>query len=247
MQRIDGFSLYQKHLQEQTGVRRSKPAGAEKAGKAGMPEPVDTYERSSRTDKITEQPELSEAAQNLLDELKEKYADMDFFVADYASDEEADRILARGTKEYSVLIDPETLEAMAADQATKDKYTALIDEATASFEDMKEELGDDADNVERISVTLQPDGTMKYFAHLSKMSENQRERIEETKEADRKKAEEAREGEARKMSDARPSYKATTVSADSLEELIKAIKTVDWSEIEEIHPPVVGGRFDFSI
>ena len=51
---------------------------------------------------------------------------MDFIVADYESEEEASAYLSRGTKEYSVLIDPELLEEMAADGKTKEKQEIYI-------------------------------------------------------------------------------------------------------------------------
>ena len=46
----------------------------------------------------SKQPELSQGAKDLLSELQKKYGDMDFFVADYSSDEEAQRYLSRGNK-----------------------------------------------------------------------------------------------------------------------------------------------------
>ena len=54
--------------------------------------------------------------------MQKKYGDRDFFVADYSSDDEAQRYLSRGSKEYSVLIEPELLEKMAADESVKEKY-----------------------------------------------------------------------------------------------------------------------------
>ena len=57
--------------------------------------------------------------------MQKKYGDMDFFVADYSSDDEAQRYLSRGSKEYSVLIEPELLEKMAADESVKEKYLGI--------------------------------------------------------------------------------------------------------------------------
>ena len=58
--------------------------------------------------------ELSETAQKYLQELKQKYTNMDFIVADFESDEEAQKYLKQGTGEYNCVITPETLEKMAA-------------------------------------------------------------------------------------------------------------------------------------
>lgn len=53
---------------------------------------------------------LSDKAKNLLKELRKTYGDVDFIVASYETDEEADAYLSRGTKDFSVLIDPEELD-----------------------------------------------------------------------------------------------------------------------------------------
>ena len=57
--------------------------------------------------------------------MQKKYGDRDFFVADYSSDDEAQRYLSRGSKEYSVLIEPELLEKTAADESVKKSILAL--------------------------------------------------------------------------------------------------------------------------
>lgn len=238
MQRIDGFSLYQKQLQESGKSRPEMPKrpGAPRPDfKPGF-NPVDTFEKSKDAEEIDQTAELSEGAKKLLDELKEKYANMDFFVANYDSDEEAQDIMSHGTKEYSVLIEPETLEEMAASQEAYDKYTALIDEATEKFDDIREELGDDAQNIDRLSVVIDSDGNAKYFAHLQQMSDRQRERIEA--------ANEEKKAEADKKVENKP-IKRTTVSASSAGDLIAAIKNVDWEQVKAEAPVFIGARFDF--
>ncbi len=108
MNRIEGYSAYQTNYYEnQTQRKKSTSDGA-------------VADKTKETQ--TSQVELSDGAQKLLKKLKETYKDMDFMVAKYDSDEEAASYLSRGTKEYSVLIDPETLEKMAADEGTKKKY-----------------------------------------------------------------------------------------------------------------------------
>lgn len=117
-----------------------------------------------------------------MQELKGKYGNMDFIIADYESDEEAQEYLSRGTKEYSVLIDPETLEAMASDSETKKKYIGIIDEATGKLDSMKEQLKGQDDTVVRFGINVDKNGTVSYFAELEKMGERQRERIEQSRE-----------------------------------------------------------------
>ncbi len=58
--------------------------------------------------------------------MQKKYGDMDFFVADYSSDDEAQKYLSRGSKDYSVLIEPELLEKMAADESVKRSILASL-------------------------------------------------------------------------------------------------------------------------
>ena len=143
--------------------------------------------------------QLSDKAKALLEELKQKYDNIDFFVADYSSDEEAQSYLDRGTKEYSVLIDPETLEAMAADEETKEKYTGMIDEATAKLADMKDQLEESGVQVKSLGVSIADDGSMTLFASIEEMSAKREEHLEkmrEKKAAEKEKAEKADEEKA---------------------------------------------------
>ncbi len=164
--------------------------------------------RKNITAEKTEGPQLSEKAQKLLDELKEKYGNMDFFIAKTSGDEEAQSIMSQGTKEYSVLIDPDTLEKMAEDEDFKNKCIAGIEESTSKLGDLFEELGEDADKIESVGIRVGADGTMEFFAKLRESSDEQRERIEEQKE---QKLEEKREEELK-------------LKASSLEELLEKLR-----------------------
>ena len=139
--------------------------------------------KNSQTQDST--PQLSERAQKLLDELKEKYGNMDFFVQNVSSDEEADAVMSRGTKEYSVLIDPDTLEKMAADEEFKEQCISSLEESTGQIESMMEELGEDADKIESIGIKINSDGTTEFFAKLRESSDAQKQRIDEAREAKR--------------------------------------------------------------
>lgn len=111
MSRIDGYSAYQADLpkgiydREKSESRRTEPKSVEKEKTAGVTG--------------TKQLELSQDAKDLLSEMQKKYGDMDFFVANYSSDEEAQKYLSRGSKDYSVLIEPELFERMASDESIK--------------------------------------------------------------------------------------------------------------------------------
>lgn len=120
--------------------------------------------------KVEDEVELSEAAKNLLAELKEKYGDIDFFIAEFSNDEEAQYYHNQSTKKYSCVIDPKTLEEMAADEAVKEKYVGIIDTADEKFDQVKEELGEDADQIKRMGITVDKDGVVTYFAELTKQT-----------------------------------------------------------------------------
>lgn len=206
--------------------------------------------RKEKTDKNS-QIKLSERTEKLLQELKGKYGNMDFIIADYETDEEAQEYLSRGTKEYSVLIDPETLEAMASDSETKKKYVGIIDEATGKLDSLKEQLKGEDDTVVRFGINIDKDGTVSYFAELEKMGERQRERIEQSRE---ERAEERAEERRNRRAEGRPEDfiapgrgKKTRVTADSAEELMEKIQSVDWDLIKSENPQRTGGKFDFSI
>lgn len=178
--------------------------------------------------------ELSDAAKNLLAELREKYGDMDFAVAQWSTDEEQDYYAGLSDKAYSVLINPELLEKMATDPSAREEYEAIISGAGDKFDTLKEELGEDADKVAGFSITMDKDGSVSYAVKLLKdMEESSRadkkteqERIEEKraakKEADKKTAKKAEQEQQEKVVQKR--RETEKVEASSIEDLIKAIK-----------------------
>lgn len=194
--------------------------------------------KQTQASKDKDEVKLSDKAKNLLQELRKTYGNVDFMVASYSSDEEADAYLSRGTKDFSVLIDPEELEKMANDEDTKKKNLGIIDEAMGKLSDMKDKLGDKKDEVTRLGVSIDKNGTVSYFAELETLSEKQRERIEEAKE--NKKEEEGGYIQSSRV-------KRTKVTADSVDGLFDKINNVDWSKIKEEKPDLEMNRFDFSI
>lgn len=171
---------------------------------------------------------LSDDAKKLLKQLKEKYGNMDFFVASYSSDEEAQAYLGRGTKEYSVLIDPETLEAMAADADVRKQYEDVLSGAGDKLEQLKEELGEDADQVKSFGITIDNTGSVSYFAELDKISESRRNQVERAKEKraeeKAKAAKKAKKDEMKERTEGRMSETRQFVKADTIEGLIEKIR-----------------------
>lgn len=236
MSKISGYGVNQSSYYE--SVAKSKSAKesrkADKADKNEKKTPV----------------QLSAQAKKLLDEMKKKYANMDFIVADYENDEEASAYLSRGTKEFSVLIEPETLEEMASDEDAKAKYMGIIEDSATQLKDMTDKLGDKKDEVTHMGVSIGKDGSVSYFAELEKIGEKQKEWIEKNRES-RKEEKAAKEKtvQEKKAKEMAPHEKTqrTKVQADSVEELLEKINAVDWNQVKAQEKQSEGGKFDFSV
>ncbi len=236
MNGINGYSTYD--FIRSTAYTRTKEQEAKKeTGKA----------REAFTEKETavnrkESPKLSEKAQSLLDKIKEKYGEkMDFMVASYSSEEEAQRYLSGGTKEYSVLINPELLEKMASEKDGEKKISSMIEDATSKLSDVAEKLGEDSDVV-RLGVSFDQDGNASYFAELEKGSAKQRERIENARAEKKEQAAKEKKAAEKKAAKERLSGrddpyaydgKRTTVYADSIDDLLEKIRSVDWDKVPQ--------------
>ena len=199
--------------------------------------------QSSQTE-AAGQKTLSKDAQAVLEKLKSKYGNMDFFVADPDSEDEAKEIMSRGTKEYSVMISSDELEKMAADEDYYNKNINTIDDAVKKSKEIHEKFGAESDygkengvGISQIGIKVNADGTTSYFVELEKLSDKQKERIENAKE---KRAEEKKEQAAK-------ARKKTYVQANSLEELEKKIKEIDWDSVKETKQETEGSRFDYSV
>ncbi|MBR6229832.1 MAG: hypothetical protein IKQ97_08860 [Eubacterium sp.] len=242
MTKVNGFGAYQNTMMN--ALNRKQKAEADKTEKkAEEQEKIRASKRNEKADKsgktsATQDTEvqLSDKAKALLSELKEKYGNMDFFVADFNSDEEAQKYLSRGTKEFSVLIDPATLEAMAADEETKTKYTDMIDKATAQLSEIKEQLEEDeGTEVKRIGISFDDEGNMSMFAELEQISERRREAIAKErearkaeKEAAEKAAEDRKEGKTGELAE-----EERKIGEQSLRERIEEAK--ENGELEELY------------
>lgn len=210
-----------KDTYEYSGQTRDVKAGY------GRPKRTESSEyKALDSNGVQEGIELSDAAKNLLAELREKYGDMDFAVAQWSTDEEQDYYASLSDKAYSVLINPELLEKMATDPSAREEYEAIISGAGDKFDTLKEELGEDADKVEGFSITMDKDGTVSYAVKLLKDMEEsskadkktEQERAEE-KRAEKKKAEKERQEKV-----VQKKQETVKVEASSIEELVKAIK-----------------------
>lgn len=238
MNGINGYQVYQNNYSSKLPYGNTYEKSSEAKAETGLKEPKDIYEKINIAEVRKEPAALSDKAKELLDKLKKTYNNMDFTVASYSSTEEAQRYLAGGTKEYSVLIDPALLEQMAADEETEKKYTNLLESATNQLADIKEELGEE-EAVTRLGISFAADGTTQFFAELEKAGNRQKERIEQIKaekqeaqkEEENKKAQnDAKEEIAEKL----PYEKTKRVRlyADTMEELLEKIREIDWNAVK---------------
>lgn len=119
---------------------------------------------AGNTDESAQTVQLSSAAQNYLKDLKEKYGDYDFIVADYSSDEEAAELLSKGDGSLNVLITPDILEKMATDEDSRSYYEGIITGAQEKITEMTDALGENAKDVDKIGITVGADGKIDYYA-----------------------------------------------------------------------------------
>lgn len=202
---------------------------------------------------------LSRQAQNVLKQLRAKYGNMGFMVADFKNTEEAKLALSKGTKEFSVLFSSEELEKMASDEKYLKQKMGSIDGAVQMSEAINKKYGFErafgkegtADTeIAKIGIAFNDDGTTSFFAELEKSSAKQGVRIKEAGEEKRakKKAEEKKAlKELQSYSGSSTASKRTTIQASSMEELLEKIKAVDWDAIKAEKLPESGGKCDFSI
>ena len=203
---------------------------------------------------------LSKGAQALLEKLRKSYSDMDFMVADFDKGDNAKDILSRGTKEVSVIFSSSELEKMASDEKYEKEYMERVQGALRMSEQINREFGFTSafgeksgnSEINKIGISFNSDGTTSFFAELEKSSARQREHIEkvrEEKRAARKEQEKKAEKERLENRYLREDtgVKRTTVQADSMEELLEKIRSVDWGSVKAENRPQSGGRFDFTI
>ncbi len=213
--------------------------GSQAAQKQQKSKSTKKTETTGKSNKVS-QPKLSKKAQELLEKLRKTYNNMDFMVADYDRGEEAKDLLSRGTKEFSVLFSTEELEKMASDEKYEKEYMDRVQGAVRMSEQINQQFGFESAGgkgtgdsiITRMGIAFNKDGSVDLFAELEKAGEQQKAMIEKSleKHAEEKKA----------------AAKKTTVTASSMDELIKKINEVDWSKIKETEK-IEGDKFDFSV
>ena len=245
--------------------RTSSGSGTTKAGQAADSSSV----KKTRVThgKTIGEPKLSESAQKYYEKLKKKYSNLDFILVSSDMKEQAEANAGRYADKNRtvVLIDEEKIERMAADEDYRKQYEGIINNATKQLSQIKDSLGLNAGKVKTYGIKVDDGGNASFFAVIDKSYAAQRDRIEkkaEQKAADKKKAEKA--AEEKRMEEAR-TQKAkdkdktgkydeedtVTVTADSVEELLKKINDVIFRQMSDstrtVQEQQVGQKFDFAI
>lgn len=182
---------------------------------------------------------LSKAAKEYLGKLKEKFGNMDFFVANCETEEEMNRYFAMGSKDYTCVISSDLLEKMATDEEVRAKYEGIIENADESIEEVKAEIkealgAEAADKITNIGITVNDSGAVEYFAKLkdsndayyAKLKEKRAEAKEAEEEAKEKKAKGAEKDKAPEVPAGTDEKEPFWIRADSREGLIDAIREV---------------------
>ena len=196
---------------------------------------------------------LSSKAQDFLKNLRKRYGKYDFFVGNRTDDLKS--LVKSGTKEFSVVFSNEELERMAEDEEYAKEKLNCMENAVKMSEKINQQFGfgkkgDTSSEITKIGMVFHEDGTTSFFAELEKSSANQRERLEKSREdkrADRKEQEKKAKKEMLSYAKNSKDTKRTSVQADSMEELLEKIASVDWDAVKSEKKPEHGGKFDFSI
>ncbi len=135
---------------------------------------------------------LSDRAKEYLNNLKERYGNMDIYVADDVDNSDAQTIMSSGTKEYSAMIDSKTLEAMAADEDVAANYEELINTSIGELEEVKDEFTEKGLNIGAVGISVNEDGEKTYYSIIDDSLSYYDKQLEEQEEKRTKKAEEAK-------------------------------------------------------
>jgi len=200
-------------------------------------------------------PELSETAASYYEELKSKHKDVEFVLVDNDQKDFAKEYTSNlvSNKSMIVLISEDEVEQMAVDESTRKKNETLINDAKAQMPDLLEQLKESGTEVKSFGIEFNDNGTASYFAVVDKSMAAQKERIENNlaeKRAEKKADEKAA---SEKTDTKRVGHKEnlTTVTASSMQDLIKKIKNVMYEtkadSIMTEQEKMVGQHFDFSL
>ncbi len=206
----------------------------------------------------TTESKLSSKAQDYLKKLRNQYSNYDFFVGEGSDDLKA--LAKSGTKEFSVIFSSAELERMANDEKYAKEKLQCVERAVKMSEEINKKygfesaFGKDGVSITKMGIVFNEDGTTNFFAEMEKSSAKSREHLEKVREEKRAKKKEEEKKTERKADKEFESYsnsnagtKRTNVQANSMEELIKKMNTVDWNTVKAEKMSENGRKFDFSV
>lgn len=227
-----------------------------------------TEKKSAVRGKTIGNPKLSKKASEYYEQLKKKYSNMDFILV--SRDQKAAAQAQAGSYanpcKMVVLIDEDKIERMAEDESYRKQYEGIIANAASGVSQLGKKLAA-TPGVKGYGMQVNSNGTASFFAVIDKSLAAQRKRIEkkaqekkEEKKIQEKKAQKEEQQERLEASRTKGSNKSenikaeedlVTVTASSMEELLKKIDDVmfeslsDYAQTEE--EKKVGQSFDFSV
>lgn len=220
------------------------------------------------TGKTIGDPKLSKEGASYYEELKRKYAGMDFILV---STEEKERAKAQAASYATpgrmvVLIDEEKIERMATDETYRKQYEAIIAGASRNLSAIGQQASATGAKVKTYGMQVNDNGTASFFAVLEKSNEAQRQRIEkkaEQKKADRKEEQKKAQKEAqqerlqntKEVSDVQKKTQqddeTVTIWAGSVEELLQKIQDMQMAArsdmVQTEEEKNLGQHIDFAL
>lgn len=228
-----------------------------------------TNKKSNVSGKTIGKPQLSDKAAKYYEQLKKKYSNMDFILVseDQKAFAQANAAKYANPTRMVVLIDEDKIEKMAEDENYRKQYEGIIANSASGISQLAKSLAKKNVSVKGYGMQVNSNGPATFFAVIDKSLAAQRKRIaqkaedkKEAKKAEEKKAKKEEQQEKLETSRNKGSGKSekasgdedlVTVTASSIEELMKKIDDImfesmsDYALTEEEQK--IGRSFDFSI
>lgn len=189
----------------------------------------------SKTNEIGS-PKLSQKAQKYYDQLKKKYANMEFVLVSEDKKKEVEANIGKfqSSKEMLVLIDTAKIEKMAVDESYRKKYEGIISGAKAQMSQIMTNMGSMASSVKSFGMKFDDGGNASFFAVVDKSLAAQKKRIEKKaiqKENEKKKT--TKEEKEKRAQEKDKDSDTVMVTAPSIEELLQKIKDVVYEDMSD--------------
>ena len=244
------------------------------AAKSSSTSQTDSSRRLYTAGTTVGEPKLSEKAEKYYEELKKKYGNMDFILVSSDMKDTAKSLAGSfaNPNKPVVLIDEDKIEKMATDEKYREKYENLIAQGASKMDDFKKQLASSGAQVANYGMQVKDDGTVSYFATMSKSFDETRSKLAE-KRAAKKEAEaaEAKKLEKKEAAEKLEEERTETeelddLSEDEAKEILGSFETLEADSLEGLLRKVqdfsqnvltdrtktaaeraVGSNFDFSL